>query len=179
MVASIIVNKVTIVHKGSDGIATGIPPDVCKTPTSGGPVPIPYPNIARSSDLVNGSRTVRVDGQPAALKDSEFAVSTGDEAGTAGGIVSGVNQGKAKFTNYSMDVKIEGRNVARLGDPMMMNGNAPNTSGIESQPNQSAMANELVAKAELCFIFCMCDKGMSGKGIYVPKTVPAGGPWMA
>jgi hypothetical protein len=33
-----------------------------------------------------------------------------------------VNVGRAKFANYSMDVMFEGRNVARLSDPMLMNG---------------------------------------------------------
>jgi uncharacterized Zn-binding protein involved in type VI secretion len=170
MSSTVIVNDITAVHKTSDGITPSAPPDVCKTPSPGGPVPVPYVNVAESSKLVNGSVTVTFDGQPVALKDSMFLPTTGDEAGSLGGVVSGVFKGEAKFSNYSMDVMIEGRNVARLGDPMTMNGNAPNTSGVETQPN---LAGEAAAKAELCFAFCMCDKSPapSGKGIYVPKKV--------
>ena len=34
-------------HQGS---ALAVFPDVCKTPTSGGPVPVPYPNLASSAN---------------------------------------------------------------------------------------------------------------------------------
>ena len=37
-------------------------PDVCKTPSPGGPVPIPYPNIAQSVTLAKGTTTVKADG---------------------------------------------------------------------------------------------------------------------
>jgi len=170
MSSTIIVNGITAAHKGSDGITPCAPPDVCKTPSPGGPVPVPYVNVAESSKLVDGSVTVTFDAQPVALKDSAFLPSTGDEAGSLGGVVSGVFKGAAKFSNYSMDTMIEGRNVARLGDPMTMNGNAPNTSGVETQPN---LAAEAAAKTELCFAFCMCDKSPApdGTGIYVPKKV--------
>ena len=136
MSATINVNKRTVVHKSSDGISTAFP-DVCKTPTPGGPVPIPYPNIAQSADTANGSKTVKMDGNPIMLKDSNFSTSTGDEAGSAGGgVVSGKIKGKAEFVNYSFDVKVEGKNVPRLGDMMVQNKGSPaNTPPIpEMQP---------------------------------------------
>jgi len=172
MSSTVIINDITAVHKSSNGITPCAPPDVCKTPSPGGPVPVPYVNVAESSNLVNGSATVKFDGQTVALKDSAFLPSKGDEAGSLGGVTSGVFKGAAKFSNYSMDVMIEGRNVARLGDPMTMNGNAPNTSGEETQPN---LAVQEVAKTELCFAFCMCDRSPvpSGSGVYVPKKVSA------
>src|SRR5688500_11562571 len=76
-------------------------PDVCKTPTPIGPVPIPYPNIARSADLADGSATVTIDGAPVCLKTSTLKTSTGDEAGSAGGIVSGTTKGKATPITWS------------------------------------------------------------------------------
>ncbi len=83
------VNKLSVVHKSSNGISPAFP-DVCKTPTPGGPVPIPYPNIAMSSDTAKGTKSVKVDGNPVCVKDSNFKMSTGDEAGSAGGgVVSG------------------------------------------------------------------------------------------
>ena len=136
MPASINVNTRTVVHKSSNGIATAFP-DVCKTPTPGGPVPIPYPNIAMSADTADGSKTVSMDGNPIMLKGSNFSTSTGDEAGTAGGgVVSSKTKGKAEFVNYSFDVKVEGKNVPRLGDMMIQNkGGAGNTPPMpEVQP---------------------------------------------
>ncbi len=136
MPATINVNNRTVVHKSSNGISTAFP-DVCKTPTPGGPVPIPYPNVAMSKDTAKGSKNVKMDGNPIMLKGSNFSTSTGDEAGTAGGgIVSSKTKGTAEFVNYSFDVKVEGKNVPRLGDMMLQNkGSSPNTPPMpEVQP---------------------------------------------
>lgn len=135
MPATINVNKRTVVHKSSSGIANAFP-DVCKTPSPAGPVPIPYPNIAQSTDTAQGSTSVKIDGNPIMLKGSTFATSTGDEAGSAGGVVSSTIKGKAEFLNYSFDVKIEGKNVPRLGDMMLQNKqSSPNTPPMpEVQP---------------------------------------------
>jgi hypothetical protein len=62
------------------------------------------------------------DGNPICLKDSNFSMSTGDEAGSAGGgVVSNKIKGKAEFVNFSFDVKVEGKNVARAFDLMLHN----------------------------------------------------------
>ncbi|VWX55968.1 conserved hypothetical protein [Burkholderiales bacterium 8X] len=111
----------TLVHKKSEGMSIAFP-DVCKTPSPGGPVPIPYPNIAKTSEAAETSTTVKADGQGIMLKNSSISSSKGDEAGSAGGVVSNVNRGKAMFVNYSFDVKIEGQNVPRKMDPMKQNG---------------------------------------------------------
>lgn len=162
MSTTVVVNSITAVHKGTGGKATAAAPDACKTPTPAGPTPMPYPNIAMAGDLVDGSSTVTADGEPIALKDSAFSKSTGDEPGTLGGIVSNVNRGKAKFALYSMDVKVEGLNVARLSDTMTMNGNAPNTTGPELQALKQALGEKTVDV--LCQIFCWCNKhGNKGK----------------
>lgn len=166
MIATTIVNGLTVVHKASDGVATASAPDVCKTPPQ--PLPVPYPNIALSSDLADGTTTVFVDGQSVAVKDCVFSTSSGDEPGTVGGVVSGVNKGKAKFTNYSMDVMFEGRNVARLSDPMSMNGNQANTAtAAEIQGNLQGELGDVFDV--LCKAFCWCDAGKDG-GDFVKKT---------
>lgn len=135
MSATVCVNGLTVVHKTSGGMVC-FAPDVCLTPSPGGPVPIPYPNIAKSSDTSNGSKTVTMDGNPIMLEGSVFSTSTGDEAGSVGGVASGVTKGKARFINYSFDVKIEGKCVPRLGDQMLGNiGGSPNTPPMpEIQP---------------------------------------------
>ena len=120
MAVTVGVNMMSVVHKKSSGITIAFP-DVCKTPTPAGPVPIPYPNIAKSSDTAKGSMKVKCDGESICLKDSNFKTSVGDEAGSAGGVVSGKTKGKAEFINYSFDVKVEGKNVARAFDLMLHN----------------------------------------------------------
>ena len=113
------VNNLSVVHAGSSGITSAFP-DVCKTPSPAGPIPIPYPNIAKSSDTADGAATVKCDGNPTCVKDSNFSMSTGDEAGSAGGgVVSNKIKGKAEFVNYSFDVKFEGKSVPRALDLML------------------------------------------------------------
>lgn len=121
MPATVIVNNLTVVHKTSNGMVSFMP-DVCLTPAPPAPpVPIPYPNIAMSQDTAQGSTQVKMDGNPIMLKGSVFSQSTGDEAGSLGGVISGVTKGKAEFICYSFDVKVEGKNVPRMGDLMLGN----------------------------------------------------------
>lgn len=121
MAVTVGVNQLSVVHKGSNGITIAFP-DVCKTPSPVGPVPIPYPNIAKSSDSAKTAKKVKTDGNPVCVKDSNFRMSTGDEAGSAGGgVASNKIKGKAEFVNYSFDVKVEGKNVPRAFDLMLHN----------------------------------------------------------
>ncbi|HEU4456420.1 MAG TPA: DUF4150 domain-containing protein [Longimicrobium sp.] len=110
-----------IAHKGSGGMST-VFPDVCKTPAPpAGPVPIPYPNIGQASDTSQGPTTVTVDGQMPMVKGAKYSRSSGDEAGTLGGVVSSVNMSVCEYMLYSFDEKFEGKNVCRLGDPLFHN----------------------------------------------------------
>jgi hypothetical protein len=167
MIPTVLVNHLTVVHKKSDGVVTATP-DVCLTPS--GPVPVPYVNVAFSKDLFNQATTVYADGEGIALKDSVFLTSTGDEPGTAGGVISGVNKGKAIFINFSMDTFAEGRNVCRLTDAMLNNGNSPNTP-----PGPEAQGNRLPSdiKSKLCKAFCWCNKP-GNKGSDFIQTVQVG-----
>jgi hypothetical protein len=119
--SSVGVNKLSIVNEDSGG-KTLCFPDVCKTPSPGGPIPIPYPNVAMSSDTAKGTKKVKVEGKPVCTKDSNFSTSTGDEAGTAGGgVASNKTKGKAEFVNCSFDVNFEGKAAARTFDLMLHN----------------------------------------------------------
>jgi hypothetical protein len=112
----------TVVHKDSNG-QSPVFPDVCKTPAPPAPpVPIPYPNLAKSADAADTATTVQADGNGIMLKSSVLSTSTGDEAGSVGGVVSNVTKGKAQFIMYSFDVKAEGQNVPRNTDMMKQNG---------------------------------------------------------
>jgi len=144
----------SLAHKGSNGFAKSTAPDVCKTPTPGGPVPIPYPIIfSFSSDLKDGTKTVKADGgNMIAVKGSEFSRCTGDEPGTAGGVVSSTNMKEAKWILYSFDVKMEGQNACRLSDKMTMNHG--NTVCLQGEMQAAIIA----ATKALQDIACKCDK---------------------
>jgi hypothetical protein len=121
MASRVNVNALTVVHAGSDGIAPAFP-DICLTPAPPGPpIPVPYPNLAKSADTAQGTKSVVVEGNPVMVQDAVFSTSTGDETGSAGGVASATTKGKARFVNYSFDVKLDGKCVARLGDPMTHN----------------------------------------------------------
>ena len=155
----------SLTHKGSMGITKSTLPDVCKTPSPGGPIPIPYPVIVSlSSDLKKGSKKVKVDGgNSAAIKGSEFSRCSGDEPGTAGGVKSSTNMKEATWILYSFDVKIEGKNACRLSDKMMMNhGNTACLAGIQQFPVLVGQDNPECIVA--CAIIC-CDKANYKKGM--------------
>ena len=56
-------------------------PDVCKTPSPAGPVPIPYPNAGYGQQNTAASKAVTFQQRNVAIKDSNFVGYTGDEAG--------------------------------------------------------------------------------------------------
>jgi hypothetical protein len=142
--------SLTLVHKFSNGISTATVPDVCKTPTPGGPVPMPYPNIAQSITLSDGTTTVKGDKAMAANKGSKFALSNGDQAGTLGGVKSNVFMKEATWILYSFDVKLQNKNACRLTDPMYHN--AENTVNMAGVTQLSRVADLLTE--QLCAEFC-------------------------
>ena len=152
MTVTINVNGLTLCHEDSGGISAATIPDVCKTPSPGGPVPVPYPNVARSSDLAKGTTTVTADGGHMCAKyGSEFSRSTGDEPGSVGGVKSSTFTKEATWITYSFDVKLEGKGACRLTDKMFHNHrNTVNMSGL--------VQRMLQAKALLQQMLCDCDK---------------------
>jgi hypothetical protein len=145
------VNSLSVVHQSSNGVTIAFP-DVCKTPSPAGPIPIPYPNIAKSSDTASGTSKVKCDGNPVCVKDSNFSMSTGDEAGTAGGVASSKFKGKAEFVLFSMDVKFEGKNVCRAFDIMLHND--------KNTPPFPVLQGPVVALATAKPVCLVCDKPM-------------------
>ncbi len=103
-------------------------PDVCLTPTPAGTIPVPYPNIAQLDQASPVSAPgLLVGGDPVLLKSSVVATSTGDEAGTAGGVTSGSIKGKCEFTQASGSVLYgsDGQGIVRFMDTTSQNnGNA-------------------------------------------------------
>ena len=146
-------------HKGSAGFGVA-PLDVCLSPPPG-PVPIPYTNVLFAKDLIKGSKTVRIDGEPTFLEDhSETSTSIGDEGGTLGGsVVTGVILGKGYFTVWSTTVNIEGKGVCRHGDmmgqnsastpPSAINAAAVNQPASVTAPVPTPVASQQVAQARV------------------------------
>lgn len=120
MACTVFVNGRGVVHQTSGGLST-VFPDVCQTPSPAGAVPVPYPNIGQASDTSAGPSSVTVDGSMPMVKGARYRLTSGDEAGSAGGLVSGTTKGEAEFLMYSFDVKLEGKNACRLGDPLFHN----------------------------------------------------------
>ena len=80
-------NSRGIAHKKSGGMSIAFP-DVCKTPTPGGPIPMPYPNLGMASDTSKGPQKVKSDASMPMTKGAKYSMSSGDEAGNAGGGLS-------------------------------------------------------------------------------------------
>jgi len=118
------------------GMGTAIAPDVCKTPTPGGPVPMPYPNIAQNALFVSSTvaKKVKVVGASSVLVGSKTSVSNGDEGGVVGGISSNSFIGAMECTKGSSKVRIEGKASVRVGDSTKHN--KGNTMGMISVPSQ-------------------------------------------
>jgi hypothetical protein len=151
---SVYANDRSIIHKGDNGVHTAAPPDVCKTPSPAGPVPIPYVNVANSSDLSKGTKKVKIEGNATANADSNLSTSMGDEPGTAGGgLISSKFKGKMTWTSTSTDVKSEGKGVARFMDPVGQNSNTFNTAFISVGGTGMAYGDDF---REPCVI---CGKG--------------------
>lgn len=127
---SVDANGRSILHKGHGMTHVCAVPDVCKTPTPGGPVPIPYPNLAMDSDLTDGTTSVKIEDNPVANVSSKIATSSGDEPGSVGGIMSNTFKGVMTWKMGSLDVKAEGKSVVRFLDTAFHNGNTFNSSFI-------------------------------------------------
>lgn len=151
---SVFANGDGFFHKGSGGSGKAFP-DVCLSPPPppAGPLPIPYPNNVSASDLTDGSKTVKIDGEPTALEDASYcSTSSGDEGGTqGGGVVSHKTKGTACFTFWSLDVKVEGKGADRHQDPMLQNcGSRTPPNGLTPAARVEAAAAEELGKTDPC-----------------------------
>lgn len=145
----------SLVHKGSNGISMATIPDVCKTPSPGGPIPIPYPNISQAATLAKGTITVKADGMMIAIKGSEFSLSNGDNAGVAGGVKSSTFMKESTWILYSFDVKMDGQNAARLTDKKFQN--HENTADMAGTLQPPVVVVPLEPVELLQCIACKCD----------------------
>jgi hypothetical protein len=84
------------------------------------------------------SSKVLIMGKKTATKDTEITMSSGDEAGTVGGVVSNKFKGPAKCKKGSSKVKVEGKEIAYHTCIWGQNGgsNANHPAGIQVAPSQ-------------------------------------------
>jgi uncharacterized Zn-binding protein involved in type VI secretion len=166
MPTDILVNGLGLTYKTTVGVSVATLPDVCKTPSPGGPVPIPYPNFADQSSLDKGSKTVKAKGKMIAIKGSEYSMSSGDEPGTVGGVTSNTFKKETSWITYSFDVKIDGGNACRHTDKLFHNHkNAANLAG-NLDPAVAAAAEKDI----LCAIVKCDTKDENNQDYDVSKT---------
>ena len=116
------------------------PADVCKTPSPGGPVPLPYPNIAMCMQANGESSKVKISGAWALTVNSKIPMSTGDEPGTIGGVVSNGFKGEVQYKKGSGTVKIEGKAAVYATSMTGHNGsNANMPAGLQAAPSQTTV----------------------------------------
>jgi uncharacterized Zn-binding protein involved in type VI secretion len=165
MPSHVLVNSLGLTYKSTIGISIATLPDVCKTPSPGGPVPIPYPNIADQGSLDKGSTTVKAKGKMVAIKGSEYSRSNGDEAGTAGGVTSSTNMKETSWISYSFDVKMDGQNACRHTDKKFHNHkNTVDLAGNADPVLDKCTKKGLEKLADECNKKINCDEGVCPAG---------------
>lgn len=177
MPSHILVNRLGLTYKSTIGVTVATLPDVCKTPSPGGPIPIPYPNFGDQSSLDKGTTSVKAKGKMIAIKGSEYSRSSGDEPGTAGGVTSNTFKKEATWITYSFDVKMDGANACRHTDKMFQN--HKNTADLAGNLDPAVAAS---AEHDIKCAIQKCDnKDENGNDYDIsqttanpPKPMPAG-----
>lgn len=99
-----------------------VAPDVCWTPVGGGMEPVPYQLFADLSGSLKCIDSVRLNRKPCYVYDHSLApLVQGDEPGTGGGIMSGVNMGRVWADHASLNVRAERYRIVRIYDLNWMN----------------------------------------------------------
>lgn len=114
-------------------------PDVCLTPAPPAPpVPVPYPNTAQVASCNGTVSKVVIENKETVVEGSKVPNSSGDEAGTNGGVVSGVNRGPVEPKQFSSKVFFGGKKATFVTAMAGHNGqNANMPAGAQIAPSQS------------------------------------------
>jgi hypothetical protein len=119
------------------GMAMGMP-DVCLTPSGPSPVPVPYPNMGQLNSADGAIAKVMMENKETIVEDSKLPSSSGDEAGTVGGVMSGMNRGEVQFKTYSSKVYAKGKKIVCHTAVTAHNGsNANLPAGAHVAPSQA------------------------------------------
>ena len=98
-------------------------------------MPIPYLNVGMLTGTQATEPDVRADGVPVVVETSVIPSSTGDEPGSAGGVMSGTFAGAVKFKTASSKVYAGGKRVVLLGAETSHNND--NAKGQLVSPSQT------------------------------------------
>ncbi len=119
------------------GMAMGMP-DVCLVPAPPAPpIPTPFPNMAMHAMANPGTLAIKfmIQGGMAQNLGSMIMMTSGDEAGVGGGIMSGMIMGPSRATVGSMKLLVGGMPAVRLTSMTMQNmTNVP--AGLVTAPDQ-------------------------------------------
>jgi hypothetical protein len=120
------------------GTCLGVP-DVCLVPAPPAPpIPTPFANMAQCSLATGTTTKVLIMNMPALTQGSKIPMSQGDEAGSAGGVVSGVILGEVAFRTSSSKVSFQGQKAVVLTAVTAHNGtNANMPAGVHVAPSQT------------------------------------------
>lgn len=111
-------------------------PDVCRTPTPLGIVPIPYPNIALTSTSVPTVFNQFIQAMPIHNLMTMAYISNGDNPGVLGGVVSGAVMGTERHLIGSVKVFSSAMPVVKMLLPTQQNGPTGNIVGATITPSQ-------------------------------------------
>lgn len=134
-------------------IVVSIMPDVCWTPFNGTMVAVPYMIFARLSTAENTEPMHLIGGYETFTTASRIPHVEGNEAGTGGGIMSGVNRGYCRAIEHSTTSRIGADKwLVREGDLFAMNcagpDGPPNTYGRLIIMNYVAAAPSVTIASE-------------------------------
>lgn len=114
-------------------------PDVCLTPAPPAPpVPVPYPNTAQVAAANGVVTVVLVENKETVAEGAKIPNSSGDEAGTNGGVTSGTNMGPVEPKVFSSKVHFQGKKAVFLTSTTGHNGTSANCPvGAQIAPSQA------------------------------------------
>lgn len=101
-------------------------PDVCNVPSPAGPIPTPFPNLGMCATATETVPTVLIQNMPSLVLGSKISMSSGDEGGVGGGVVSGSVAGPITVVQGSSKVFAKGKPMAFLTGKTVHNGTPPN-----------------------------------------------------
>ena len=114
------------------GMSMGMP-DVCMTPPFA--IPAPFPNMGQNAMAVPTYFTITINAMPELNMTAMYPITNGDEAGTMGGVASGMIVGQGRCVLGSTVVFVAGQPVWRLTGMTMQN--LTNAPGINMVPSQT------------------------------------------
>ena len=115
-------------------------PDTCNTPAGPIVVAIPYPNIGMLALGLGTTVKVLIMYMPAYTAGSKLPMSQGDEAGSVGGLMSGMIMGEVAFRTQSSKVSFQGQKAVLLTCMSAHNGASANApAGVIVAPSQAVV----------------------------------------